>query len=97
MARWTRCDFALVATLEYHIDAIEYVNQFYAKRKGDAKLAGELKQRADDQGVASLLVMCDGEGYLGDPDAAKRFMAFLTGPEASAIFERHKFLPAAAR
>lgn len=68
-------DFARVATLEYHIDAIEYVNQFYAKRKGDAKLAGELRQRADDHGVTSLLIMCDGEGYLGDPDAAKRAQA----------------------
>jgi molybdate transport system substrate-binding protein len=32
-----------------------------------------------------------------DPDAAKRFVAFLSGPEASALFERHKFLPAAGR
>lgn len=68
-------DFARIATLEYHIDAIEYVNQFYASRKGDAKLAGELKQRADDHGVRSVLIMCDGEGYLGDPDAAKRAQA----------------------
>jgi sugar phosphate isomerase/epimerase len=68
-------DIARVAALEYHIDAIEYVNQFYAARKGDAKLAGELKKRADDHGVTSLLIMCDGEGYLGDPDAAKRAQA----------------------
>lgn len=68
-------DFAKVATLEYHIDAVEYVNQFYASRKGDAKLAVELKQRADDHGVTSVLIMCDGEGYLGDPDAAKRAQA----------------------
>ncbi|TAJ25280.1 MAG: sugar phosphate isomerase/epimerase [Planctomycetota bacterium] len=68
-------DFARAATMDYHIDAIEYVNQFYAARKGDAKLAGELKKRADDHGVKSLLIMCDGEGYLGDPDAAKRAQA----------------------
>jgi sugar phosphate isomerase/epimerase len=68
-------DFARAARQDYEIDAIEYVNQFYAKRKGDAKLAAELKQRASDHGVTSVLIMCDGEGYLGDPDAAKRSQA----------------------
>ncbi|HET7216848.1 MAG TPA: molybdate ABC transporter substrate-binding protein [Vicinamibacterales bacterium] len=31
------------------------------------------------------------------PDAARRFLAFLRGPEASAIFTRHRFLPAPGR
>jgi L-ribulose-5-phosphate 3-epimerase len=31
-----------------------------------------MKKRAGDNGVRSLLIMCDGEGALGDPDAAKR-------------------------
>src|SRR5581483_11382894 len=35
----------------------------------------ELKKRADDLGVRSVLIMCDGEGNLGDPDAAKRAQA----------------------
>src|SRR5690606_29598063 len=35
----------------------------------------ELKKRAADHGVKSLLIMCDGEGRLGDPDDAKRKQA----------------------
>ena len=31
-----------------------------------------MKQRADDLGVKSLLIMCDNEGNLGDPDSKKR-------------------------
>ena len=31
-----------------------------------------MKQRADDLGVRSLLIMCDNEGNLGDPDSKKR-------------------------
>ena len=38
----------------------------------DAKYLGEMKKRAADQGVKSLLIMCDREGNIGDPDSAKR-------------------------
>ena len=30
-----------------------------------------MKNRADDYGVKSLLIMCDNEGSLGDPDNQK--------------------------
>ena len=35
----------------------------------------DLKKRADDLGVKTNLIMCDGEGRLGDPDNAKRTQA----------------------
>jgi L-ribulose-5-phosphate 3-epimerase len=67
-------DFAVIAR-SYGIDAIEYVNQFYADKKADDAYLAELKKRADGEGVRSVLIMCDREGNLGDPDAAKRQQA----------------------
>ena len=64
-------DFAKVAA-EHGIHAVEYVNQFFMDKAKDAKYLGEMKKRAADQGVKSLLIMCDREGNIGDPDSAKR-------------------------
>jgi sugar phosphate isomerase/epimerase len=68
-------DFAKVAKQDYGIDAIEYVNQFYKGKAQDKEYTAELKKRADDLGVKSVLIMCDGEGALGDPDPKKRQQA----------------------
>lgn len=57
------------------IDAVEYVNQFFKDKAKDKAYLGEMKKRADGEGVKSLLIMCDGEGRLGDPDAAQRKQA----------------------
>lgn len=65
-------DFAAMAKKEFGIEGIEYVNQFFKDKAKDQAYLGELKKRADDNGVTSVLIMCDGEGALGDPDAAKR-------------------------
>ena len=64
-------DFAKVAA-EHGIHAVEYVNQFFMDKAKDAKYLGEMKKRAADQDVKSLLIMCDREGNIGDPDSAKR-------------------------
>lgn len=64
-------DFAKVAS-EHGIFALEYVNQFFMDKANDEAYLGEMKKRADDLGVKSLLIMCDREGNIGDPDAAKR-------------------------
>ena len=64
-------DFAKVAA-EHGIHAVEYVNQFFMDKAKDAKYLGEMKKRAADHGVKSLLIMCDREGNIGDPDSAKR-------------------------
>ncbi len=67
-------DFAQTAR-ELDIRALEYVNQFFKDKANDRKYLGEMKKRAQDNGVKSLLIMCDGEGRLGDPDQAKRTKA----------------------
>lgn len=64
--------FAEIAKKEYGIEAIEYVNQFYKSKKKDDGYLKDLKKVADDQGVRSVLIMCDDEGELGAPDQAKR-------------------------
>jgi len=63
-------DFALTAR-SHDINAIEYVNTFF-NGKTDTTYLAELKKRAGDYGVQSRLIMCDGEGQVGDPDANKR-------------------------
>ena len=61
-------DFARIARREFDIDAVEYVNTFFFDRARDQSFLQDMKQRADDEGVQSLLIMCDAEGRLGDPD-----------------------------
>ncbi len=68
-------DFARVARRDYGIDAIEYVNIFFKDKATDRAYLAEMNTRAKDEGVYQHLIMCDGEGALGDPDAAKRTLA----------------------
>ncbi len=68
-------DFAATAKGEFGIEAVEYVNQFFIDKATDTDYLGQMKKRADDLGVKCLLIMCDGEGRLGDPDAAARLQA----------------------
>jgi L-ribulose-5-phosphate 3-epimerase len=65
-------DFARIAREEFGIDAIEYSSQFLADHVGDKAYMNDLNKRAKDQGVNQLLIMCDNEGMIGDPDAGKR-------------------------
>lgn len=51
---------------------VEYVNTFWRDQVGDPKFLAALKQRCGDAGVASVLIMCDGEGALGDPNEQAR-------------------------
>lgn len=67
-------DFARVAR-DLGFDAVEYVNQFFPDKATDRAYIGEMKKRADDLGVNSLLIMIDGEGRLGDADEPKRLEA----------------------
>jgi L-ribulose-5-phosphate 3-epimerase len=71
----TNLDFARVAKEEFGIEAIEYVNQFFKDKAKDMTYLADLKKRADDLGVKQLLIMCDGEGALGDADEKKRMTA----------------------
>ena len=65
-------DFYSVAKNEFNISAVEYVNSFFFDKAKDQRYLNEMKLRASDLGVRSLLIMCDNEGNLGDPDLKKR-------------------------
>ena len=79
-------DFPRSAREDFGIEAVEYVNTFFA-RGADAAYIAELRKRCDDIGVRSLLIMCDSEGALGDPDEEKR---------TEAVSNHHKWVEAAA-
>lgn len=68
-------DFAATAKKEFGIAGVEYVNQFFKDKAKDAAYLAEMKKRAADAGVKSLLIMIDGEGNLGDPNPDKRKQA----------------------
>ncbi len=68
-------DFPRVARREFGIDAVEYVNTFFGDRGEDQGYLLTLRDRCQAEGVRSLLIMCDGEGRLGDPDDAERARA----------------------
>ncbi len=68
-------DFPREAKRTYGINAVEYVNQFFKDKAKDSDYLGQLSQRATDEGVQSLLIMCDGLGKLGDPDDTARTAA----------------------
>jgi L-ribulose-5-phosphate 3-epimerase len=68
-------NFAKIAREEFGIGAIEFVNQFFKDKAKDTAYLKDLNQRAKDHGVIHHLIMIDGEGALGDPDAAKRTQA----------------------
>jgi sugar phosphate isomerase/epimerase len=65
-------DFAKVAKEDFGIEGVEYVNQFWKDKANDSDYVAQMKQRAADHGVRSLLIMIDGEGNLGDPDSGAR-------------------------
>lgn len=68
--------------------AIEYVNGFFKDKAHDEAYLTDMNTRANDLGLKQLLIMCDGEGNLGDPDEARRMQA---------IENHRKWLDAAAR
>ncbi|MFA0812379.1 sugar phosphate isomerase/epimerase family protein [Microbulbifer epialgicus] len=68
-------DFPIKAKNTFAIDAVEYVNQFFSDKARDRKFLADLKARATDHGVTSLLIMVDAEGDLGNLDKNERRQA----------------------
>jgi L-ribulose-5-phosphate 3-epimerase len=68
------------------IKAVEYVNIFFMDKANDTKYLAEMKKRAEDLGVKSVLIMCDDEGALGDPEPSLR---------SRAVNNHHKWVRAA--
>lgn len=68
-------DFASIAKEEFGITGVEYVNQFYFEAVKNPEYVKTLKKKSEDAGVTNVLIMCDREGNLGDPDTKKRITA----------------------
>lgn len=80
-------DFAKTARETYGLGGIEYVNQFFKDKATDSAYLNDLKTRAADHNVRSLLIMIDGEGNLGDESDQARMKA---------VDNHHKWVDAAA-
>ncbi len=71
----TNLDFITEARSTYGIEGVEYVNAFFADKARDTTYLQEMRTRCDGEGVESILIMCDNEGRLGDPDDAARTLS----------------------
>ncbi|RIH64689.1 twin-arginine translocation signal domain-containing protein [Mariniphaga sediminis] len=67
----TNLDFPRVAR-ELGIGGVEYVNQFFKDKARDNNYLAELKKICKNEGVTSVLIMCDGEGMMGHPEKEER-------------------------
>lgn len=68
-------DFARHARETFDIRAVEYVNQFFKDKATDFVYLAQMRDRAAEVEVKSLLIMIDGEGQLGHADDAQREQA----------------------
>lgn len=80
-------DFPEFVRETFDIGAVEYVTSFYRGLGEDMKYWAELKNRAESSGVESVLIMVDGEGAIGDPDAEAR---------KQAVINHHKWVDVAS-
>jgi sugar phosphate isomerase/epimerase len=71
----TNMDFPAKAKNDFGINGVEYVNQFFKDKAKDQAYLSELKNRCKDLDVTSVLIMCDGEGGLGDTQEKARVQA----------------------
>ncbi len=71
----TNLDFPVMAKKDFGINAVEYVNIFFKDKAKDAAYLSQLNTICGDNGVTNVLIMCDGEGNLGEADEAKRIEA----------------------
>ncbi|TDE15722.1 sugar phosphate isomerase/epimerase family protein [Dyadobacter psychrotolerans] len=68
----TNLDFPEIARKEFDISIVEYVNQFFKDKAEDKTYLNDLLKRCKDNGIKNHLIMIDGEGGLGELDAAVR-------------------------
>jgi sugar phosphate isomerase/epimerase len=84
--KMTNLDFPVKAKKDFGISVVEYVNQFFKDKAEDKQYLSELLLRCRDNGVRNHLIMIDGEGDLGAPDATER---------QKAVENHHKWVDAA--
>jgi len=82
----TNLEFITTTKNEFGIHAVEYVNQFFKDKAKDMNYLREMKNISGSEGVRNVLIMCDGEGALGDADPKKR---------TQAVENHHKWVEAA--
>ena len=68
-------DFITFTRTRFNIDAVEYVNTFFFDKADNKDYLNQMNQRAADHGIINLLIMCDAEGDLGDPNDLKRIQS----------------------
>jgi sugar phosphate isomerase/epimerase len=73
--KMTNMDFPYKAKMEFQINAVEYVDQFFKDEVKNQKYLSELKQRTGDLGVRNVLIMIDTAGPLADLNEAERKQA----------------------
>lgn len=81
-------DFGPFCREKFKVDGVEYWMGPFKDKGADTRYIDEMKKRSDNAGVRSLLIMIDGEGAIGDPDAKKR---------KQAVENHHKWVVAAKR
>lgn len=79
-------EFPVKAKNDFGISIVEYVSPFFQKKEKQRSYLKELKNITEDNGITNHLIMVDGEGNLGDTDAAKR---------KQAVENHHKWIDAA--
>ena len=79
-------DLAAYTKKEFGIEALEYWNRPFMDKAANTKYIGQMKKRAGEAGVKSLLIMIDGEGDLGAPENKAR---------RRAVERHHKWVEAA--
>ena len=67
----TNLDFPVIAK-KMGFEGVEYVNQFFKDKAKDEAYLGELKKICKNEGIPSVLIMCDGEGMVGHPEKEER-------------------------
>jgi L-ribulose-5-phosphate 3-epimerase len=68
----TNLDFPVIARRDFGIEAVEFVDQFFADKAKDQGYLRDLKGRADGEGVYCHLIMLDTNGPLGAFEKSKR-------------------------
>ncbi len=70
---WKNIDLPRIARERFGIDGVEFVNSFFELPRID--YLNDLKKQASDHNVTLVLIMCDGEGDMSNPDKAERMQA----------------------
>jgi sugar phosphate isomerase/epimerase len=69
----TNLEFPRIAREQFGIEGLEFVNQLWQAPTAD--YIGLLKTNMHATQTKCVLIMCDGEGYMGHPDRAARMAA----------------------